>query len=136
MTLGRIAGAVCATWRRILPAMTTVADPTRPDPDRAAPRSGIATSGCWQPARRQAHSYNAITPVALAFAVLVLGGSAVQLGLVVAAFALAEVSTTLFGAAIAHYVAYPQHRPLAPRPSTTLLHALNDPAGPLPATWR
>ena len=39
----------------------------------------------------------AITPVAMAFAVLDLGGSAVQLGLVVAAFALAEVLTTLFG---------------------------------------
>ena len=40
---------------------------------------------------------NAITPVALAFAVLDLGGSAAQLGLVVAAFALAEVVTVLFG---------------------------------------
>ena len=40
---------------------------------------------------------SAITPVALAFAVLDLGGSATQLGLVVAAFALAEVVTTLFG---------------------------------------
>ncbi|WP_309504699.1 MULTISPECIES: MFS transporter [Nocardioides] len=40
---------------------------------------------------------NAITPVALAFAVLDLGGSATELGLVVAAFALAEVVTTLFG---------------------------------------
>jgi MFS family permease len=40
---------------------------------------------------------NAITPVALAFAVLDLGGSATSLGLVVAAFALAEVATTLFG---------------------------------------
>ena len=40
---------------------------------------------------------NAITPVALAFAVLDLGGSATQLGLVVAAFALAEVATVLFG---------------------------------------
>src|SRR6476620_8775605 len=40
---------------------------------------------------------NAITPVALAFAVLDLGGSAGQLGLVVAAFALAEVVTVLFG---------------------------------------
>jgi MFS family permease len=40
---------------------------------------------------------NAITPVALAFAVLDLGGSASELGLVVAAFALAEVVTTLFG---------------------------------------
>lgn len=40
---------------------------------------------------------NAITPVALAFAVLDLGGSASELGLVVAAFALAEVLTTLFG---------------------------------------
>ncbi|MFC4786976.1 MFS transporter [Nocardioides sp. MAHUQ-72] len=40
---------------------------------------------------------NAITPVALAFAVLDLGGSATQLGLVVAAFALAEVVTVLFG---------------------------------------
>ncbi|WP_252274740.1 MFS transporter [Nocardioides sp. LMS-CY] len=40
---------------------------------------------------------NAITPIALAFAVLDLGGSASELGLVVAAFALAEVVTTLFG---------------------------------------
>lgn len=40
---------------------------------------------------------NAITPVALAFAVLDLGGSATELGLVVAAFALAEVVTALFG---------------------------------------
>jgi len=40
---------------------------------------------------------SALTPVALAFAVLDLGGSATQLGLVVAAFALAEVLTTLFG---------------------------------------
>jgi len=40
---------------------------------------------------------NAITPVALAFAVLDLGGTAAQLGLVVAAFALAEVVTVLFG---------------------------------------
>jgi MFS family permease len=40
---------------------------------------------------------NSITPVALAFAVLDLGGSAAQLGLVVAAFALAEVVTVLFG---------------------------------------
>lgn len=40
---------------------------------------------------------NAITPVALAFAVLDLGGSATQLGLVVAAFSLVQVVTTLFG---------------------------------------
>jgi MFS family permease len=40
---------------------------------------------------------NAITPVALAFAVLELGGSASELGMVVAAFALAEVVTVLFG---------------------------------------
>lgn len=40
---------------------------------------------------------NTITPVALAFAVLDLGGSATDLGLVVAAFALAEVVTVLFG---------------------------------------
>lgn len=40
---------------------------------------------------------NAITPVALAFAVLDLGGSASELGLVVAAFALADVVTVLFG---------------------------------------
>ncbi|KRF18963.1 MFS transporter [Nocardioides sp. Soil797] len=40
---------------------------------------------------------NAITPVALAFAVLHLGGTASQLGLVVAAFAAAEVVTLLFG---------------------------------------
>src|SRR4051812_4407938 len=40
---------------------------------------------------------NAITPVALAFAVLDLGGSASDLGTVVALFALAEVVTVLFG---------------------------------------
>ena len=40
---------------------------------------------------------NAIAPVALAFAVLDLGGSASDLGLVVAAYALAEVVTILFG---------------------------------------
>jgi MFS family permease len=40
---------------------------------------------------------NAITPVALAFAVLELGGSASELGLVVASFAAAEVVTVLFG---------------------------------------
>ena len=40
---------------------------------------------------------NAITPIALAFAVLDLGGSASDLGLVVAAFAGAEVVTTLIG---------------------------------------
>jgi MFS family permease len=40
---------------------------------------------------------NAITPVALAFAVLDLGGSAGELGLVIAAFALADVVTVLFG---------------------------------------
>lgn len=40
---------------------------------------------------------NAITPVALAFGVLDLGGSATDLGLVVAAFATAEVLTVLAG---------------------------------------
>lgn len=40
---------------------------------------------------------SAVTPVALAFAVLDLGGSATELGLVVASFALAEVVTVLFG---------------------------------------
>lgn len=40
---------------------------------------------------------NGITPVALAFAVLDLGGSATELGLVEAAFAGAEVATTLLG---------------------------------------
>lgn len=40
---------------------------------------------------------SAMTPVALAFAVLDLGGSATQLGLVVAAFAAAEVVTILYG---------------------------------------
>ena len=38
-----------------------------------------------------------IAPVALAFAVLDLGGSATDLGLVVAAYAMAEVVTVLFG---------------------------------------
>jgi MFS family permease len=49
--------------------------------------AGTATSGLG----------NAVAPIALAFAVLDLGGSAAELGLVVAAFALAEVVTTLFG---------------------------------------
>lgn len=40
---------------------------------------------------------NAITPVALAFGVLDLGGSATHLGLVEAAYALTNVLTTLFG---------------------------------------
>ena len=40
---------------------------------------------------------NAITPVALAFAVLDLGGSATELGLVVAEFSFVQVVTTLFG---------------------------------------
>lgn len=40
---------------------------------------------------------SAMTPVALAFAVLDLGGSATDLGLVVAAFAAAEVITILYG---------------------------------------
>ncbi|WP_296606291.1 MFS transporter, partial [Nocardioides sp.] len=40
---------------------------------------------------------NTITPVALAFAVLDLGGSASDLGLVVALYALADVVTVLFG---------------------------------------
>ncbi|WP_243058819.1 MFS transporter [Nocardioides sp. SR21] len=40
---------------------------------------------------------NAIYPVALAFAVLDLGGSASDLGLVIALFALADVVTVLFG---------------------------------------
>lgn len=40
---------------------------------------------------------NAVAPIALAFAVLDLGGSATDLGLVVAAYALAEVVTVLFG---------------------------------------
>lgn len=48
---------------------------------------GIAVSGLG----------SAMTPVALAFAVLHLGGSATQLGLVVAAFAAAEVVTILYG---------------------------------------
>ena len=48
---------------------------------------------------------NAITPIALAFAVLDLGGSASELGLVVAAFALAEVLTVLFGGVLGDRVA-------------------------------
>jgi MFS family permease len=48
---------------------------------------GVAVSGVG----------SAMTPVALAFAVLDLGGSATQLGLVVAAFSAAEVLTALYG---------------------------------------
>ncbi len=40
---------------------------------------------------------NSLTPVALAFGVLELGGTASELGLVVAAYALAEVVTLMFG---------------------------------------
>ncbi|HMT30989.1 MAG TPA: MFS transporter, partial [Dermatophilaceae bacterium] len=40
---------------------------------------------------------NAFSPVALAFAVLHLGGSATDLGIVLAAYALAQVVTTLVG---------------------------------------
>lgn len=47
----------------------------------------------------------AVTPVALAFAVLDLGGSASDLGLVVAAFAAAEVVTVLFGGVLGDRVA-------------------------------
>jgi MFS family permease len=47
----------------------------------------------------------AVTPVALAFAVLDLGGSASELGLVVAAFALSEVVTVLFGGVLGDRVA-------------------------------
>jgi MFS family permease len=47
----------------------------------------------------------AVTPVALAFAVLDLGGSAADLGLVVAAFATAEVVTVLFGGVLGDRVA-------------------------------
>jgi MFS family permease len=54
---------------------------------------------------------DAITPVALAFAVLELGGSAVQLGLVVGAFALAEVLTALFGGVLGDRV--PRERMMA-----------------------
>ncbi|TNM38586.1 MFS transporter [Nocardioides albidus] len=48
---------------------------------------GVAVSGLG----------SAMTPVALAFAVLDLGGTATQLGLVVAAFSAAEVLTILYG---------------------------------------
>ena len=48
---------------------------------------------------------SAVTPVALAFAVLDLGGSASDLGLVVAAFATAEVITVLFGGVLGDRVA-------------------------------
>ncbi len=48
---------------------------------------------------------NTITPVALAFAVLDLGGSASELGIVVALFALAEVVTVLFGGVLGDRVA-------------------------------
>lgn len=47
----------------------------------------------------------AVTPVALAFAVLDLGGSASDLGMVVAAFATAEVVTVLFGGVLGDRVA-------------------------------
>ncbi|MEP9363726.1 MFS transporter [Nocardioides sp. CN2-186] len=48
---------------------------------------------------------NAITPIALAFAVLDLGGDASELGLVVAAFSLAEVVTLLFGGVLGDRIA-------------------------------
>lgn len=68
--------------------MTTTV-PTRPlrHPDFRMLVTGSAASAFGR----------AIAPVALAFAVIDLGGSATELGLVVAVFALVEVVTALFG---------------------------------------
>ena len=61
-----------------------------PGPFRSAPFR-------WLLVGRTVNSFGgAISPVALAFAVLHLGGSATQLGLVVATYALFDVVTTLF----------------------------------------
>lgn len=69
--------------------MSTISAPVRPlrHRDFRMLVAGVTTSAFG----------NAVTPVALAFAVLDLGGSASQLGLVVAVFALLEVVTALFG---------------------------------------
>lgn len=72
------------------------------------PVPGTPVGGRWGPLRHRnlrllvtgtatSSLGNAITPVALAFAVLDLGGSASDLGLVLALFALADVITVLFG---------------------------------------
>lgn len=82
-------------------------DPTV-DPATDPARVDAPAGGRWGPLHHRSFRWlvtgstisslgNAITPVALAFAVLDLGGSATQLGLVVGAYALAEVLTTLFG---------------------------------------
>lgn len=47
---------------------------------------------------------NAIAPVAIAFAVLALGGEASELGLVVAAYAAAQVATTLLGGVLGDWL--------------------------------
>lgn len=69
----------------LIPSDEDVARPLRSTPFR------------WLLAGRTVSSLgNAVSPVALAFGVLELGGDATDLGLVVAAFALADVVTTLF----------------------------------------
>lgn len=77
-------------------------------PTQPAAADAPVGAGRWGPLRHRNFRFlvtgtttsalgNAITPVALAFAVLDLGGSASDLGIVVALFALAEVVTVLFG---------------------------------------
>lgn len=72
--------------------MSTLEAPARPDRPLRHRNYRLLVAGTTTSALG-----NAVTPIALAFAVLDLGGSASELGLVVAAFALAEVLTVLFG---------------------------------------
>lgn len=72
--------------------MSTLDAPTRPDRPLRHRNYRLLVTGTTTSALG-----NAVTPIALAFAVLDLGGSASELGIVVAAFALAEVLTVLFG---------------------------------------
>ena len=72
--------------------MSTLEAPARPDRPLRHHNYRLLVAGTTTSALG-----NAVTPIALAFAVLDLGGTASELGIVVAAFALAEVLTVLFG---------------------------------------
>jgi len=70
--------------------------------DQPSPTSALRSAPFrWLLAGRTVNGLGgAIAPVAMAFAVLDLGGSATELGLVVASYALVDVVTTLFGGVV------------------------------------
>ena len=79
--------------------MSTLEAPARPDRPLRHRNYRLLVAGTTTSALG-----NAVTPIALAFAVLDLGGTASELGIVVAAFALAEVLTVLFGGVLSDRV--------------------------------